>query len=145
MGFAQPIKQVFETIYQPAVKLEREFLEQSKYFIKHQRFESHIHPMFETYLYEPVVRRLLALADRLRDSSRSLHVYLSYIFRPWSCCCCGPDREPSRNGEGRRADPFDHRTLSDKRHAGTSSRCGAHANLALLLALSPFVVGLIRR
>ena len=42
MGFAQPIKQVFETIYQPAVKLEREFLEQSKYFIKHQRFESHI-------------------------------------------------------------------------------------------------------
>ncbi|MBS0159379.1 MAG: hydrogenase 4 subunit B [Nitrospira sp.] len=81
MGFAQPIKQVFETIYQPAVKLEREFLEQSKYFIKHQRFESHIHPMFETYLYEPVVRRLLALADRLRViQAGSLHVYLSYIF-----------------------------------------------------------------
>ncbi|MBS0177901.1 MAG: hydrogenase 4 subunit B [Nitrospira sp.] len=81
MGFAQPIKQVFETIYQPAVKLEREFLEQSKYFIKHQRFESHIHPMFETFLYEPVVRRLLALADRLRViQAGSLHVYLSYIF-----------------------------------------------------------------
>jgi hydrogenase-4 component B len=45
-GFAQPIKQVFETIYQPTVKLETEFLEQSKYFIKHQRFEFHIEPLF---------------------------------------------------------------------------------------------------
>ena len=44
-GFAQPIKQVFETIYQPTVKLETEFLEQSKYFIKHQRFEFHIEPL----------------------------------------------------------------------------------------------------
>jgi hypothetical protein len=33
-GFVQPIKQVFETIYQPTVKLEREFLEQSKYFLQ---------------------------------------------------------------------------------------------------------------
>ena len=80
-AFAQPIKQVFETIYQPAVKLEREFLEQSKYFIKHQRFESHIHPVFELYLYQPVVRRLLSLAGRLRViQAGSLHVYLAYIF-----------------------------------------------------------------
>lgn len=72
---------MFETIYQPTVKLEREFLEQSKYFIKHQRFESHIHPVFELYLYQPVVRRLLSLAGRLRViQAGSLHVYLAYIF-----------------------------------------------------------------
>ena len=80
-GFAQPIKQVFETIYQPTVKLEQEFLEQSKYFIKHQRFESHIEPVFEKYLYRPVVALLLATADRLRIiQAGSLHLYLTYIF-----------------------------------------------------------------
>lgn len=80
-GFVQPIKQVFETVYQPTVKLEREFLEQSKYFIRHQRVEFHTEPLFETYLYRPVVRKLLALAERLRVIQvGSLHLYLTYIF-----------------------------------------------------------------
>ena len=81
MGFAQPIKQVFETIYQPAVKLEREFLEQSKYFIRHQRFHSTIEPLFEKYAYQPVVKAMLAAAERLRViQAGSLHLYLAYIF-----------------------------------------------------------------
>lgn len=80
-GFVQPIKKVFETIYQPTVKLEQEFLQQSKYFIKHQRFEFHIEPLFEKYLYKPVVAFLLATADRLRIiQAGSLHLYLTYIF-----------------------------------------------------------------
>ncbi len=80
-GFVQPIKRVFETIYQPTVKLEQEFLEQSKYFIKHQRFEFHIEPLFEKYLYKPVVAFLLATAERLRViQAGSLHLYLTYIF-----------------------------------------------------------------
>ena len=80
-AFVQPIKQVFETIYQPTVKLEREFLEQSKYFIRHQRFHSHIEPLFERYVYQPVVTGLLAAAERLRViQAGSLHLYLTYIF-----------------------------------------------------------------
>ena len=80
-GFVQPIKQVFETIYQPTVKLEQEFLEQSQYFIRHQRVEFHTEPLFETYLYRPIVRKLLALAERLRVIQvGSLHLYLTYIF-----------------------------------------------------------------
>ncbi|MCW5796981.1 MAG: hydrogenase 4 subunit B [Nitrospira sp.] len=80
-GFVQPIKQVFETVYQPTVKLEREFLEQSKYFIRHQRVEFHTEPLFETYLYRPVVMKLLAIAERLRVIQvGSLHLYLTYIF-----------------------------------------------------------------
>ncbi|WHZ23984.1 MAG: Hydrogenase-4 component B [Nitrospira sp.] len=80
-GFVQPIKRVFGTIYRPTVKLETEFLEQSKYFIKHQRFEFHIEPLFEKYLYKPVVAFLLAMADRLRIiQAGSLHLYLAYIF-----------------------------------------------------------------
>lgn len=80
-GFVQPIKQVFETIYQPTVKLEREFLEQSKYFIRHQRFHSTIEPLIEQYLYQPVVTALLGAAERLRViQAGSLHLYLTYIF-----------------------------------------------------------------
>ena len=80
-AFVQPIKQVFETIYQPTVTLEREFLEQSKYFIRHQRFHSHIEPLFERYVYQPVVTGLLAAAERLRViQAGSLHLYLTYIF-----------------------------------------------------------------
>jgi hydrogenase-4 component B len=80
-GFVQPIKRIFGTIYQPTVKLETEFLEQSKYFIKHQRFEFHIEPLFEKYLYKPVVTFFLATAGRLRIiQAGSLHLYLTYIF-----------------------------------------------------------------
>jgi hydrogenase-4 component B len=80
-GFVQPIKRVFSTIYQPTVKLETEFLEQSKYFAKHRRFEFHIEPVFETYLYRPVVAFVSMLADRLRVvQAGSLHLYLAYMF-----------------------------------------------------------------
>lgn len=80
-AFVQPIKRVFGTIYQPTVKLETEFLEQSKYFIKHQRFDFHIEPLFEKYLYKPVVAFFLATAGRLRIiQAGSLHLYLTYIF-----------------------------------------------------------------
>ena len=80
-GFVQPIKRVFETIYQPTVKLETEFLEESKYFIKHRRFEFHIEPVFEQYLYTPIMTLCLAAADRFRIiQAGSLHLYLAYIF-----------------------------------------------------------------
>ena len=54
-GFVQPIKRVFGTIYQPTVKLETEFLEESGYFAKRRRFDLLIEPVFEKYLYDPVV------------------------------------------------------------------------------------------
>jgi hydrogenase-4 component B len=80
-GFAQPIKQVFSMIYRPTVKLETEMLEESHYFAKRMRFETHIEPVFQQYLYDPVVRVLSLLADRLRVvQAGSLHLYLTYIF-----------------------------------------------------------------
>ena len=80
-GFVQPIKRVFSTIYQPTVKLEQEFLEESKYFAKRQQFEFHIEPVFQKYLYDPVVDFFLAMAGRLRViQAGSLHLYLTYIF-----------------------------------------------------------------
>lgn len=80
-GFVQPIKRVFSTIYQPTVKLETEFLEESRYFAKRRRFEFHIEPIFQKYLYDPVVAFFTTMAGRLRViQAGSLHLYLTYIF-----------------------------------------------------------------
>jgi hydrogenase-4 component B len=80
-GFVQPIKRVFSTIYQPTVKLETEFLEESRYFAKRRRFEFHIEPVFQKYLYDSVVIFMSGLADRLRIvQAGSLHLYLAYMF-----------------------------------------------------------------
>ena len=80
-GFVQPIKRVFNTIYQPTVKLETEFLEESRYFAKRRRFEFHIEPIFQTYLYDPVIVFMSRLADRMRIvQGGSLHLYLAYMF-----------------------------------------------------------------
>jgi hydrogenase-4 component B len=80
-GFVQPIKRVFSTIYRPTVKLETEFLEESRYFAKRRHFEFHIEPIFEKYLYDPLVAFFATLADRLKViQAGSLHLYLTYIF-----------------------------------------------------------------
>ncbi len=80
-AFVQPIKRVFSTVYQPTVKLETEFLEESRYFTRQRHFEVHIEPVFEKYLYNPIVTFVLAAADRLRViQAGSLHLYLTYIF-----------------------------------------------------------------
>jgi hydrogenase-4 component B len=80
-GFVQPIKRIFSAIYQPTVKLETEFLEESHYFAKRSRFEFHIEPVFQKYLYDPVVRFFSVAAERLRIvQAGSLHLYLAYIF-----------------------------------------------------------------
>lgn len=80
-GFVQPIKRVFSTIYQPTIKLETEFLEESRYFAKRRRFAFHIEPVFQKYLYDPLVDFFVEIADRLRIlQAGSLHLYLAYIF-----------------------------------------------------------------
>jgi hydrogenase-4 component B len=80
-GFVQPIKRVFSAIYRPTVKLEAEMLEESRYFAKRRRFEFHIEPVFQKYLYDPVVAFFSTMADRLRViQAGSLHLYLTYIF-----------------------------------------------------------------
>lgn len=80
-GFVQPIKRVFSTIYQPTVKLETEFLAESRYFAKRRHFAFHIEPIFEKYLYDPLVAFFATLADRLKViQGGSLHLYLTYMF-----------------------------------------------------------------
>lgn len=80
-GFVQPIKRVFSTIYQPTVKLETEFLEESHYFAKQRHFEFSIEPIFLKYLYHPILKFFSTLADRSRViQGGNLSLYLAYIF-----------------------------------------------------------------
>lgn len=80
-GFVQPIKRVFSTVYRPTIKLETEFLQESRYFAKQRKFEFYIEPVFEKYLYDPAVHVFMKFADRLRIlQAGSLHLYLAYIF-----------------------------------------------------------------
>lgn len=80
-GFVQPIKRVFSALYQPTVKLETEFLKESRYFAKRQYFEFHIEPIFHKYLYDPLIAFFTTMAERLRViQAGSLHLYLTYIF-----------------------------------------------------------------
>lgn len=81
-GFAQPIKRMFSTVYQPTVKLESEMLEESRYFAKRRHFEFHITPVFQRYLYDPVVNVFLRVSDRLRNMTvvNELNLYLGYVF-----------------------------------------------------------------
>jgi hydrogenase-4 component B len=80
-GFVQPIKRVFSALYQPTVKLETEFLKESRYFAKRRYFEFHIEPIFQKYLYDPLIAFFTTLADRLKViQGGSLHLYLTYIF-----------------------------------------------------------------
>jgi len=80
-GFVQPIKRVFSTLYRPTVKLETEFLDEAHYFAKRRRFEFHIEPVFQKYLYDPVVLFFSAAAGRLRIiQTGNLNLYLAYIF-----------------------------------------------------------------
>ncbi len=81
-GFAQPIKRMFSTVYQPTVKLESEMLEESRYFAKHKHFDFHITPLFQRYLYDPVVNAFLRMSDRLRNMTivNELNLYLGYVF-----------------------------------------------------------------
>ena len=45
------------------------------------RFETHIEPVFQKYLYDPIVQSLNAVADRLRVvQTGNLQLYLTYIF-----------------------------------------------------------------
>lgn len=80
-GFSQPLLQVFRLIYRPTVKVETEMLEESRYFARQMRFEFKIEPIFQKYLYDPIIKFLMRISEGLTvmETGR-MQTYLVYIF-----------------------------------------------------------------
>jgi hydrogenase-4 component B len=79
-AFSKPLRMIFAALYQPRREIEAEY-EVSPYYPKAIRFDSEIESPFEERLYEPLQKRILTLAGRMRAiQAGSIHAYLAYIF-----------------------------------------------------------------
>ncbi|HYL38048.1 MAG TPA: hydrogenase 4 subunit B [Bryobacteraceae bacterium] len=79
-AFSKPLRMIFSALYRPRREIQAEY-DVSPYYPTAIRFESEIEPAFEKHLYDPLKRRVLALAGRMRAiQAGSIHAYLAYIF-----------------------------------------------------------------
>ena len=80
-GYSKPVRIVFRAIFRPQRELN--VVEGSgPYFIRSAKYNVSTQSVFEKYIYEPVVRFILAFARRARFvvQTGSIHTYLLYIF-----------------------------------------------------------------
>jgi hydrogenase-4 component B len=79
-AYSKPLRMIFQAIYRPRRRIQADFAV-SRYFTKSIRFESHIEPTFEHWIYRPVNRAILRFSRRVRlIQTGSLTAYLVYIF-----------------------------------------------------------------
>lgn len=80
-GFSKPVRIVFRSIFKPQRELK---VEEGRppYFIGSARYTVSTQPVFEKYIYEPIVRRIYIFAKKARFAIQtgSIHKYLLYIF-----------------------------------------------------------------
>ncbi len=80
-ALAKPVRVIFQKIVRPYREVERQHVAGIKYFVSAVQYEAGIHPIYERYLYKPVVHALLALSRQVRAlQNGSLRTYLAYIF-----------------------------------------------------------------
>jgi hydrogenase-4 component B len=81
MALAKPIRIIFRALVRAYREVEREPVAGQPYFVARVRYEAGLHPVYERYVYGPVVRGLLGLAQRIRVlQTGSVRMYLAYIF-----------------------------------------------------------------
>ena len=79
-AFSKPLMLVFRAVYRPTREVES-LAEVSPYFPREVRYRTAIEPTFERYLYEPVTRTVLRVAERMKLlQAGSLHAYLAYVL-----------------------------------------------------------------
>ncbi len=80
-GFSKPIRIVFRAIFRPQRELQVEE-GTSPYFFKSAKYIVTMQSIFEKYLYEPMIKKILNFARRarLKVQTGSIHIYLIYIF-----------------------------------------------------------------
>jgi hydrogenase-4 component B len=79
-AFSKPLMMIFRAVYRPTRQVEA-LGEASTYFPKEVRYHAEIEPTFERYVYAPIVRAVLRIADGMKVlQAGSLHAYLAYVI-----------------------------------------------------------------
>jgi hydrogenase-4 component B len=78
-AFSKPLMMIFGAIYRPTREVAT--LETAPYYAREVRYRSEVEPTFERFVYRPLTRAVLALAERMRViQAGSLHAYLGYVM-----------------------------------------------------------------
>ncbi len=79
-AFSKPLMMIFRAVYRPTRQVET-LAEVSPYFPQEVRYRSEIEPTFERYVYGPLLRTVLRVADSMKVlQAGSLHAYLAYVI-----------------------------------------------------------------
>ena len=79
-AFAEPLRRVFAELYRPTQELTIAYHPESKYFVQSIIYKSNITPLFDQWLYTPLLSGVRATARQVRRlQAGSLHLYLMYV------------------------------------------------------------------
>jgi hydrogenase-4 component B len=78
-AFSKPLMMIFGAVYRPTRRVES-LSAVSPYFPHEVRYHAEIEPTFERYIYNPLLRAVLRVANGLKVvQAGSLHAYLAYV------------------------------------------------------------------
>jgi hydrogenase-4 component B len=81
MTFSAPTRVTFDALYQPAVSVHRPDDDDPAGRSGPVHYEAQVTPVFERYLYQPVIRAVEWLANVIRPmQSGDVNLYLLYVF-----------------------------------------------------------------
>jgi hydrogenase-4 component B len=79
-AFSKPLMMIFRAVYRPTRQVDA-LADVSPYFPREVRYHAEIEPTFERYVYRPVLRVVLRIAEGLKVvQAGSLHTYLGYVI-----------------------------------------------------------------
>ena len=79
-AFSKPLMMIFGAVYRPTRAVEA-LADVSPYFPREVRYRAAIEPTFERFVYGPLVRAILRIADGLKVlQAGSLNAYLAYVI-----------------------------------------------------------------
>jgi hydrogenase-4 component B len=77
-AFSKPLMMIFRAVYRPTREVETVG---EAHFPREVRYRAEIEPTFERFLYGPLTRGVLGLAERMKViQAGSLHAYLAYVI-----------------------------------------------------------------
>jgi hydrogenase-4 component B len=79
-AFSKPLMMIFRAVYRPTRHVDS-LPEVSPYFPREVRYRAEIEPTFERFIYGPLLRVVLRVANGLKGvQAGSLHAYLAYVM-----------------------------------------------------------------